>query len=224
MKNFFKNIKNWSSSAKLGTAIALGGAVIVSSSILYAANHPITNDSSNITSVISSSSEDRPSSVDSISNVDNKVEEIVRPYTVDCTIAHYFYDETDDAETRQKAIVSLPGANRTYVLSEGCDYVYNEESFDIVACVSGTITDKISDPTFGEIVILSHENGVKFIYASLSDVKVNKGQEVSQGEVIAKAGKSSYTSTLGDSLHFEICKNGKNLNPEKLYTTSIENL
>lgn len=226
MKNIFKNIKKWNSSVKLGAAIALGGALIVTMSVLYAAN---SAPEINLDSSLSTSS-DRTSSVITTSSstsqpiVDEKVEEIIRPYTVDCKVAHYFYDETDSSEIRQKAIVSIPGSDRTYMLSEGCDYNYDDKSFSIVASVSGTISDKLSDPTFGEIVILTHENGVKFIYASLSDIKVNKGQEVKQGDIIASSGTSAYTANLGSSLHFEVVKDGKNLNPEKLYSTSIEQL
>lgn len=220
MKNIFKNIKNWNSSLKLGSVIALGGAIIVGSSLIYSANNPSIDEP--ITSIPTTIPNTEPSITTPI--VDEKVEEIIRPYTVKCDIAHYFYDETDEAAIREKAIVTIPGSNRTYMLSEGCDYTYSNNDFNVIASVSGTITDKMNDKTFGEIVILTHENGTKFIYSSLSDVKVNKGQKVKQGDVIAKAGTCSYTESLGKSLHFEIVKDSKNLNPEKLYSSSIENL
>ena len=214
MKNFIKNISKWSSSMKLGTAIALGGLILLGTSILYA----------NGTSTVTTTTSTKPTisiTVDPV--VDEKVEEVIRPYTANCEIGHYFYDEDDASEIREKAIVNVPGANRTYMLSEGCDYVYSG-SFDVIAVVSGTITDKISDPTFGEVVILTHENGTKFIYSSLTSPKVNKGQNVKQGEVIAKSGTSVYTSSFENALHFEVVKNDKHLNPEKIYTTSVENL
>lgn len=214
MKNFIKNISKWSSSMKLGTAIALGGLILLGTSILYA----------NGTSTVTTTTSTKPTisiTVDPV--VDEKIEEVIRPYTANCEIGHYFYDEDDTSEIREKAIVNVPGANRTYMLSEGCDYVYSG-SFDVIAVVSGTITDKISDPTFGEVVILTHENGTKFIYSSLTSPKVNKGQNVKQGEVIAKSGTSVYTSSFENALHFEVVKNDKHLNPEKIYTTSVENL
>lgn len=220
MKNIFKNIKNWNSSLKLGSVIALGGAIIVGSSLIYSANNPSIDEP--ITSISTTIPNTEPSITTPI--VDEKVEEIIRPYTVKCDVAHYFYDETDEASIREKAIVTIPGSNRTYMLSEGCDYTYSDNDFNVIASVSGTITDKMNDKTFGEIVILTHENGTKFVYSSLSDVKVNKGQKVKQGDVIAKAGTCSYTESLGKSLHFEIVKDSKNLNPEKLYSSSIENL
>ena len=134
MKNFIKNISKWSSSMKLGTAIALGGLILLGTSILYA------NGSSQNTTTTST----KPTisiTIDPV--VDEKVEEVIRPYTANCEIGHYFYDEDDTSEIREKAIVNVPGANRTYMLSEGCDYVYNGGSFDVIAVVSGTITDKI---------------------------------------------------------------------------------
>ena len=200
---------------KLGTAIALGGVVLLGTSILYA----------NSTSQNTTTSSTHPTisiTIDPV--VDEKIEEVIRPYIANCEIGHYFYDEDDTSEIREKAIVNVPGANRTYMLSEGCDYVYDGSPFDVIAVVSGTITDKISDPTFGEVVILTHENGTKFIYSSLSTPRVNKGQTVKQGEVIAKSGTSVYTSSFENALHFEVVKNDKHLNPEKIYTTSVENL
>ena len=70
----------------------------------------------------------------------------------------------------------------------------------------------------------TYENGTKFIYSSLNDVKVNKGQNVKQGDVIALSGTSNYTENIGKSLHFEIIKEDTKLNPEKTYTKSIESL
>lgn len=215
MKNLFKNIKNWNSTLKVGSVIALGGAIIVGTSLIYASREPTSSSSSSIDIVTPSTSEDP---------VDNKVEEILRPYTVDCEVAHYFYDKTDNDDIREKSIVLVPSSSRTYIKSEGCDYTYNNSDFEVVASVSGTITEKMTDKIYGELVVLTHENGTKFIYSSLNDVKVNKGQNVKQGDVIALSGTSNYTENIGKSLHFEIIKEDTKLNPEKTYTKSIESL
>ena len=213
MNNFLNDISKWSTSMKLGTAIALGGVVLLGTSILYA------------TSQVASTSQPTTSDTMIIDPIVNEeIEEVIRPYTVNCEIAHYFYEETDPIEKKEKAIVTVPGSNRTYMLSEGCDYTYNDNSFNVIAVVSGVITDKISDTTFGDILILTHESGTKFVYASLSNTKVNKGQEVKQGDVIGNAGTSLYTTGLGNSLHFEVMKDDVHLNPEKIYTKSVENL
>ena len=218
MKNIFKDIKNWSASLKLGSAIIVGGVALITASVFFASNTSSYNsEDSYMSQVIPETSSSDPV-------VDEDVEEVFRPYTVNAEVAHYFYDETDDSSIREIAIVNVPGSNWSYMLSEGCDYVYNNTSFDIVASVSGVISEKLNDATFGDILILTHESGTKFIYASLSDIKVNKGQSVKQGDIIAKSGTSLYTSLIGNSLHFEVTKDGKNLNPEKIYSSSIENL
>ena len=214
MNNFLNDISKWSTSMKLGTAIALGGVVLLATSILYATSQ-------------STSTSINPSTSDTITIdpiVNEEIEEVIRPYTVNCEIAHYFYEETDPVEKKEKSIVTVPGSNRTYMLSEGCDYTYNDNSFNVIAVVSGTITDKISDATFGDILILTHESGTKFVYASLSNVTVNKGLDVKQGDVTGHAGTSLYTTSLGKSLHFEVMKNDVHLNPENIYSKSVENL
>lgn len=227
MKNIFKNIKNWNASLKLGSVIALGGVILVGSSIIYS-----TSNSQNTTSSLIDISNSTNSGYENDTShpyyseppVVQTVEEIIRPYNVNCEVAHYFYDEEDDASIREKAIVTVPGANRTYMLSEGCDYTYQNNSFEVIAVVTGTIVEKMNDEVYGNIVILEHENGTKFIYSSLSEVNVNKGELITQGKKIGISGNSLYTETIGNSLHFEVVKDNINLNPEKIYTKSIENL
>lgn len=228
MKSIFKNIKNWNATLKLGSIIALGGVILVGTSIIYASNSEGNNATSSVIDesyTPSTSIEQTPSNPStSEPPVIQKVEEVIRPYNVNCEVAHYFYDENDTAEIREKAIVTVPGANRTYMLSEGCDYTYSNNSFDVIAVVSGTVVEKMNDETYGNIVILQHENGTKFIYSSLSEIIVNKGEEVVQGKKIGVSGTCLYTESIGNALHFEIVKDNVNLNPEKVYTKSIENL
>lgn len=223
MKNIFKNIKNWNASLKLGSIIALGGVILVGSSIIYSSSNP-GETSSIINSDSSGYENDTSHPIYSEPPVVQNVEEIIRPYNVNCDIAHYFYDESDDASIREKAIVTVPGANRTYMLSEGCDYTYQNNSFDVIAVVSGTIVEKMNDNVYGNIIVLQHENGTKFIYSSLSEILVNKGESISQGKKIGTSGTSLYTESIGNSLHFEVIKDEVNLNPEKIYSQSIENL
>lgn len=221
MKNIFKEFKNWGGTAKVGSAIMLGGILLVGASVIYASNTSLNNSetSSSLNNYVSSEVE-KPSEP----LVEQVIEEIRRPYLVNCNVDRYFYDETDPIEKREKSIVALPGSKRTYMLSEGCDYSYNDTSFDVIASVSGTIKDKVTDPIFGNILLLEHKSGTTFIYASLDNITVNKGEVVNQGDKLAEAGTSTYNEGLGKSLHFEVVKDNKNLNPEKLYSISVENL
>ena len=54
------------------------------------------------------------------------------------------------------------------------------------------------------MILIEHETGAQFIYCSLGKININKGDTVSQGDVIATSGESLYTSGLGQSLHFEV--------------------
>ncbi len=65
---------------------------------------------------------------------------------------------------------------------------------------------------YGNYVVISHGNGVQTLYAHCSKLLVSKGQQVSQGEVIAKVGSTG--NSTGNHLHLEVRKNGIAYNPQ----------
>ncbi len=78
------------------------------------------------------------------------------------------------------------------------------------AVVAGVIT---GDPTFGNYIILSHDNGkMTSIYAHLSKMTVTKGQRVKKGEIIGNVGQTGMAT--GPHLHFEIRQGGVPLDPQ----------
>lgn len=64
---------------------------------------------------------------------------------------------------------------------------------------------------FGNLIVISH-GALKTYYAHNAKLFVKKGQEVFQGQRIAKMGSSGRSTNI--HLHFEIRKNGKPVNPE----------
>lgn len=64
---------------------------------------------------------------------------------------------------------------------------------------------------YGKVVIISHGKGMATLYAHLSVIKVEAGQNVSKGEVVAYEGTTGYST--GPHLHFEVRLNGKPNNP-----------
>ncbi len=55
---------------------------------------------------------------------------------------------------------------------------------------------------YGNMVIISHANGVQTVYAHMRDVYITQGQSVSQGQVIGEVGNTGRSS--GPHLHFEV--------------------
>lgn len=66
-------------------------------------------------------------------------------------------------------------------------------------------------PGFGNIVIITHSEGYRTVYAYLSEINVKEGQIVHKGEIIAKSGES----LSGEMVHLEIWKEREKQNPEK---------
>lgn len=64
---------------------------------------------------------------------------------------------------------------------------------------------------YGNLVIIDHGNGFQTYYAHNSQVLVTVGQDVAQGEAIAKVGSTGNSS--GNHVHFEVRKNGTPVNP-----------
>ncbi len=65
---------------------------------------------------------------------------------------------------------------------------------------------------YGNLVIISHGNGIETYYGHCSKLYVTKGKTVSAGDKIAAVGSTG--NSTGNHLHFEIRKNGKQINPQ----------
>jgi len=81
----------------------------------------------------------------------------------------------------------------------------------IKAADGGKVTFAGSKGTYGNLVIITHDNGTQTYYAHCSTLLVSVGQRVYQGQVIAKVGMTGRTS--GPHVHFEVRINGTAVNP-----------
>lgn len=75
----------------------------------------------------------------------------------------------------------------------------------VAACADGTVKDAYSDPLWGNVIILTHENGMESVYANLNTLNfVTAGQNVKMGETISAIGKSAAAEgNMPWHLHFE---------------------
>lgn len=163
---------------------------------------------------------DKPENDEPIVVVEN--EKLAKPFTVDATIKTYYFDANDESKQQENALIYYNGM---YTPSIGVDYFYNNVAFDIVAAFSGTVVDKKVDPLYGATVsIKSKDNDLIAVYSSLSNITINVGDEVKQGDIIAKAGSNTINSNMGNHLNFSLIKNNKNINPLNYYSKEIKDI
>lgn len=82
---------------------------------------------------------------------------------------------------------------------------------EAVAVVSGTIRSVFIHPSFGNALQLVRDDGVEMWYCHLSEVLVDAGTRVRQGQVVALTGDTG--NTVGPHLHFEVRVGGVPTDP-----------
>ena len=138
---------------------------------------------------------------------------ISNPYTGDnVKIARYFYNLEDDMDRQKESIIYY---NDTYMQSSGIDYT-SENSFDVISILEGVVIYIKEDELLGKIVEIKHTNELVSSYAGLSEINVSKGENITKDMKIGKSGSNKINESLGNHLHFEVYKNGINIDPLKV--------
>ena len=83
---------------------------------------------------------------------------------------------------------------------------------NIKAAAAGTVTFSGWKGALGNLVVISHGNGIQTYYGHCSKLLVSAGQTVSAGQAICKVGSTGHST--GNHLHFEIRINGSSINPQ----------
>lgn len=82
---------------------------------------------------------------------------------------------------------------------------------NVVAASGGTVIKSGWFSSYGNTVMIDHGGGIVTLYAHNSSTVVRVGQTVSAGTVIAKIGSTG--NSTGPHSHFEVRKNGSDVNP-----------
>ncbi len=88
----------------------------------------------------------------------------------------------------------------------------------VKAVMDGTVVEVTNnDPKLGVVIVIDHGCGVKTLYGNLnSDKLVKEGNQVKKGQVISAIGKTApYEIEDPPHLHFEVLKDGKNIDPQQ---------
>ena len=81
----------------------------------------------------------------------------------------------------------------------------------------------IENELLGKTIKIRHNNDIISTYSCLSETNVTQDEFVLRGQVIGKSGACSIYSK-DFNLHFELSSQGKNLDPEKNYDKTIDEL
>ena len=120
-----------------------------------------------------------------------------------------YYDVNASAEEQLKSIFYY---ENTYMQNKGIDY-QGETEFEVIAILDGEVTNIRNEGESGKAVEITHRNGITSSYQSLQEIRVNKGDIVSQGQVIGISGENELEKDLGNHLHLEIYENGQSIDP-----------
>ena len=140
----------------------------------------------------------------------NTTTKVIYPYTDQAvTIGKNFYDYKGSSEEQENSIIFH---ENTYIQNSGVDFVH-EQQFTVISILDGTVTNVKEDELLGKTIEITHDNDYISIYQSLGEVKVTKGDSVSQGQVIGISGTNEMDKDIGNHLHFEMYISGYNVNP-----------
>ena len=87
------------------------------------------------------------------------------------------------------------------------------EGTEVAAVKSGTVTEVRTSATYGKLLRYETTDGYTILYAHLSEILVKKGENVKQGQVVAKSGNTGLST--GPHLHYGIYRDGTLLNPSE---------
>ena len=99
---------------------------------------------------------------------------------------------------------------------------FTSEDKNVFASCDGTVKETGYNALDGYYVILTHKDGYETRYLSLeAESTLKKGATVKQGQFLGKASATQGSESLdGDHVHFEVLKDGVNVNPLEVMVSS----
>ena len=110
-------------------------------------------------------------------------------------------------------ISSLFGEVRKASIHKGID-IAKSLGADVNASLEGKVIQAgYNNGGYGNLIVLEHSNNMKTYYAHLSNIYVNVGEMVKQGDIIGAIGSTG--NSTGPHLHFELRINNEPVDPSK---------
>lgn len=89
---------------------------------------------------------------------------------------------------------------------------------NVYAAATGEVIETGLHHDYGNYILIEHTQGIQTKYMHLSKVLVQKGDKMSKGEIIGLVGNTGRST--GPHLHYEVIKNGKQVNPQPYLISS----
>lgn len=103
-------------------------------------------------------------------------------------------------------------------MHEGLDYAAPAGT-PILAAADGRVIRTGTSSSYGRFVEVQHANGVTSFYAHMSRIEASEGDTVVAGDTIGLVGSTGRST--GAHLHFEIRRDGQQINPENFLGRSF---
>ena len=151
----------------------------------------------------------------------NQNEKVIKPFNnKHVELFKDFYNNNDTNENQKKSIIFNDGI---YIQNYGLTYE-SQEAFDVLSSVSGTVRSVADDVLLGKTIEIISNNEILFVYQSLDDILIKKGDTVSQGQKIAISGKNNLIKNKKYVLHYEIHKKEIPIDPKKCFGITIDEI
>ncbi len=171
----------------------------------------------------------------------------LRLWTVNDSLANipaydlYCHFDTRNLFPEKSARESIDGALLMTLCHEACDFVYPvsgvlnsdfghrwgrmhygidvdlETGDPVASAFEGMVRISQNHPTYGNVVVVRHPNGLETLYAHLSKLDVHPGDYVQAGDLIGLGGSTGRST--GPHLHFEVRFMGDPINPNEIVDT-----
>jgi len=102
-------------------------------------------------------------------------------------------------------------------MHKGID-VAGKTGTSVVATADGVVIRAEKQNGYGKLLEIDHGHGITTRYGHNKTLMVKIGDIVKQGQVIAKMGSTGRST--GPHVHYEVLRNGKQLNPQKYIVTA----
>lgn len=106
-----------------------------------------------------------------------------------------------------------------WYIHKGMDFSTWRAGDPIIATANGQVVTVTYDNSFGNYVIIKHKHGFYTRYAHMNDVRVKKGQFVSQGDIIGTVGNTGIST--GAHLHYEVHIGSDVVDPAKYVNVKL---